>query len=324
MCGVLAFNLYNWHFFFGQLIAGAHRGQPLRADRARLLDGLRRPQAPQLRARRRVHGRRVHRLLRPDRARRRRSHPIVPLVPLLLLMFAAAMLGSGSSASPIERFAYRPLRNAPRIAPLISALGVSFFLQNTAVLLSAARTTEPYNMFELARTASSVHCSIRARAAASSPVVQLLVIVSTARAYGRAVAASSARTQLGKAMRAVSFDREAASMMGIDVDRVVMFTFLLGSALAGAAGVMNGLSSALVPLHRLPRGPQGLHGSRRRRDREHRRRDARRPHHRPRGVVHRSATSSSGFSDLVVFCILIVVHALPADGAPRRGRIQKV
>ena len=74
--------------------------------------------------------------------------PVVPLVPLILLVFAAAMVGCGMLGVVIERFAYRPLRNAPRIAPLISALGVSFFLQQTAVLLWGANPRS-YNTFAL-------------------------------------------------------------------------------------------------------------------------------------------------------------------------------
>src|ERR671935_2302157 len=74
--------------------------------------------------------------------------PNVPIVVPILLMFAAGMLGSGLLGVAVERFAYRPLRNAPRIAPLISALGVSFFLQSTALLLFSAdiRTMDTSDM----------------------------------------------------------------------------------------------------------------------------------------------------------------------------------
>src|SRR5262245_41119427 len=82
--------------------------------------------------------------------------PDVPVALLLVLMFVAAMLGSGLLGVAIERFAYRPLRNAPRIAPLISALGVSFFLQSTALLLFSAdfRSYETYEYIDLA---SGIH-----------------------------------------------------------------------------------------------------------------------------------------------------------------------
>ena len=74
--------------------------------------------------------------------------PNVALVPLIVLMFVAAMLGAGALGVVIERFAYRPLRDAPRIAPLISALGVSFFLQNSILLLFGAEFRD-YDSFVL-------------------------------------------------------------------------------------------------------------------------------------------------------------------------------
>src|SRR5438105_9291263 len=76
------------------------------------------------------------------------ASPALPVALLILLMLAAAMLGSGLLGVVIERFAYRPLRRAPRIAPLISALGVSFFLQQTAALLFGS-TPKQYNPFAL-------------------------------------------------------------------------------------------------------------------------------------------------------------------------------
>jgi branched-chain amino acid transport system permease protein len=162
--------------------------------------------------------------------------PKMPLAPLLLLAFAAAMLGCALLGATIERFAYRPLRKAPRIAPLISALGVSFFLQQTAVLLWSPnpRTYNTYGFHNaellLPHGVSNVRFSY----------AQLLVVLSAA-VLMVALSLFVWKTRTGKAMRAVSVDPEAASMMGIDVDRVIMVTFLLGSALAGAAGVMTGV-----------------------------------------------------------------------------------
>jgi branched-chain amino acid transport system permease protein len=162
--------------------------------------------------------------------------PLMPLAPLLLIAFAAAMLGCAVLGVTIERFAYRPLRKAPRIAPLISALGVSFFLQQTAALLWTANPRS-YNSFtfhhaELFHFVGFGNFQFQ--------YVQLLVILSTS-ALMLALSLFVWKTRTGKAMRAVSVDPEAASMMGIDVDRVIMVTFLLGSALAGAAGVMTGV-----------------------------------------------------------------------------------
>jgi branched-chain amino acid transport system permease protein len=171
--------------------------------------------------------------------------PNLALVPLIMLMFLAAMLGSGLLGVVIERFAYRPLREAPRIAPLISALGVSFLLQNSALLLFGAQF-RAYNPFLL----GSAHPEqflpgplidpVFVVAGVNIQTVQILVVATTA---GLMVALTVfvARTRTGKAMRATSFDREAAAMMGINVDRVIASTFFIGSVLAGAAGVMFGL-----------------------------------------------------------------------------------
>jgi branched-chain amino acid transport system permease protein len=152
---------------------------------------------------------------------------------VVVLMFVAAMAACGALGVVIERFAYRPLRNAPRIAPLISALGVSFFLQNSALLLFGASFRD-YGTFDLIGGKTYHYGNVYLS------VPQLLTMVS---ALGLMVALTMlvARTRIGKAMRATSFDREAASMMGIDVDRVIASTFFMGSALAGAAGVMFGL-----------------------------------------------------------------------------------
>ena len=153
---------------------------------------------------------------------------------VLFLMFVAAMLGCGVLGVAIERFAYRPLRNAPRIAPLISALGVSIFLQNSALLIFGASFRD-YDTFDLIGVKTY---NVGKNLFFSVP--QLLTVVA---AIGLMVALTLfvARSRLGKAMRSTSFDREAASMMGIDVDRVISATFFIGSALAGAAGVMFGL-----------------------------------------------------------------------------------
>jgi branched-chain amino acid transport system permease protein len=169
----------------------------------------------------------------------------IALIPALILMFLAAMVGAGLLGVAIERFAYRPLREAPRIAPLISALGVSFLLQNSALLLFGAEF-RAYNPFLL----GSAHPEQFVPGPLIDPVfviagvniqtVQILVVSLTA-ALMVALTLFVARTQTGKAMRATSFDREAAAMMGIDVDRVIASTFFIGSILAGAAGVMFGL-----------------------------------------------------------------------------------
>jgi branched-chain amino acid transport system permease protein len=162
------------------------------------------------------------------------ADPRLPVVVLILLMFLAGMTVSGVLGVVIERFAYRPLRNAPRIAPLISAVGVSFFLQNAALLVLGAR-------FRSYGTAKLVDPSTGLQWGPLRISVIRIGVIASAIALMFALHLLVQRTRLGKAMRATAFDREAAAMMGIDVDRVIVATFLIGSALAGAAGVMVGL-----------------------------------------------------------------------------------
>jgi branched-chain amino acid transport system permease protein len=162
--------------------------------------------------------------------------PAIPVVLLVLCMFAVAMVGSGLLGLVIERFAYRPLRNAPRIAPLISALGVAFFLENSALLLFGAqyRNYDGYDLISF----NGIYFGGQAGVFVSYLGV---IVISSAVGLMIALLALVRWTRFGKAMRAVSFDREAAAMMGIDPDRVIATTFFVGSALAGAAGVMFGL-----------------------------------------------------------------------------------
>ncbi len=163
--------------------------------------------------------------------------PTVNIVFLIVLMFVAAMLGCGILGVFIERFAYRPLRNAPRIAPLISALGVAFLLQNSALLIFGAQYRS-YDSFDLAGG------DLVVRGIHTGPLnVSLIRLITVGSALVLMVLLTLLvkRSRLGKAMRATAYDGEAASMMGIDIDRVIAITFFIGSALAGAAGVMIGL-----------------------------------------------------------------------------------
>jgi branched-chain amino acid transport system permease protein len=166
------------------------------------------------------------------------ADPDLPIAIVIALMFVAAMLGAGALGVAIERFAYRPLREkrAPRIAPLISALGVSFCLQQLAVLCFGA-IPKQYDSFSFDGGSLFTRVSL---GPFEIQYMQVFVIVLTV-ILMLGLTIFVARTQVGRAMRATSFDLEAASMMGINVDRVIVVTFLIGSALAGAAGVMNGL-----------------------------------------------------------------------------------
>lgn len=160
--------------------------------------------------------------------------PIVPVWLMVMAMFLAAMLGSGILGVLIEQFAYRPLRNSPRIAPLISALGVSLFLQNAVLLLFGPRIRD-YATTEYIPIGSGISIG----AIRIDPMRILVVVLSVILMLVLVRVVN--RTRFGRGMRAVAFDREAAVMMGIDVNRVVVLTFFCASALAGAAGVMVGL-----------------------------------------------------------------------------------
>ena len=157
----------------------------------------------------------------------------VPL--LILIMMTAAALGTGLLGVAIERFAYRPLRDAPRIAPLITALGVSFVLENTMLLLFGGQYRN-YNTQDYISTTGGITID-----GATISWVDLMIFgVSVLMMIGLQLLVK--RTTLGKQMRAVAADREAAEMIGINVDRTITLTFFIGSAMAGVAGVMSGLA----------------------------------------------------------------------------------
>jgi branched-chain amino acid transport system permease protein len=149
-------------------------------------------------------------------------------------MFIAAMLGCGLLGIGIEWFAYRPLRNAPRLAPLISALGTSILIQN-AVQLTLTAAYHTYRTDKLIPITAGIDLGPARLSAVRALVILSAIVLMIVLTY------LVRRTQFGRAMRAVALDREAAAMMGVNVDRIIVLTFFLGSALAGAAGVLNGL-----------------------------------------------------------------------------------
>ena len=159
-------------------------------------------------------------------------HIPVPLLVTIMFVFAAVLVGFLGVA--IERFAYRPLRNAPRIAPLITAIGISFFLENSALLLFGAQY-RIYNTPDFISFSSGIQIG-----SVNIDAVQIMVL-----ALGLVLMVGLRllviKTKLGKQMRAVASDREAAEMLGINVNFTIAATFFLGSALAGVAGVMAGL-----------------------------------------------------------------------------------
>jgi len=148
---------------------------------------------------------------------------------LVLAMITCATLGV-----TIERLAYRPLRRAPRLNVLITAIGVSLLLENTGTL-SWAFGPNPQHMPPLVADKS-----LFALAGVQFRLVDAIVLVLALVLVG-ALQLLVYRTKLGRAMRAVSFDDKIAALMGIDVDRVVTITFAIGSALAAAGGLLFAL-----------------------------------------------------------------------------------
>jgi branched-chain amino acid transport system permease protein len=159
-------------------------------------------------------------------------HPLWVLPALLLMaMSVSALIGMG-----LERFAYRPLytRGAGRLGALISAVGASIFLQNAVMLTQGARMKVYMTSLLFPRGWYLQIGTVRISAL-------VLVMTGAALVLMWALSALVQRTTLGRSMRAVAEDRETAAVMGVNVRRVISFTFLLGSALGGAAGVLVGL-----------------------------------------------------------------------------------
>jgi branched-chain amino acid transport system permease protein len=152
-----------------------------------------------------------------------------PLVIVGLGVLAAVPVCMGVGYA-IERVAYRPLRNAPRLAPLITAIGVSIILQHLALLVWSRNIIAFPQIIEL-------HLFHVAGAAISN--VQLVIIV-TSVAMMAGLIALIYRTKMGIAMRATQQNPQVAGLMGVDINRVISFTFIVGAALGAVAGVMVG------------------------------------------------------------------------------------
>jgi branched-chain amino acid transport system permease protein len=161
----------------------------------------------------------------------------------LAVTFFVGMSVSLLIATALERIAYRPLRMAPRLVPLISAIGASLFLQNTAqIMFGAARHTytnpdilERNTGWTLMVAGEKV---LLTYTGVFTFVLSILLMI--------ALWALVNRTKMGTAMRAVAEDKQIAALMGINVDRVIVNTFAISGALAGAAGVMWGLHMGIV------------------------------------------------------------------------------
>jgi branched-chain amino acid transport system permease protein len=163
----------------------------------------------------------------------------------LIFAILAGMIASGLAAVIVERTAYRPLRNAPRLVPLISAIGVSFFLQDAIRLVESLTTGQFYriipsfgnfdqrtSLFDISIGGTLTNINIQ-----NKSIVVILAAVLMLVGLNYFVNA----TRIGKAIRSVAQDRPTASLMGINVNLVISITFLVGGALGGAAGVLYAL-----------------------------------------------------------------------------------
>jgi branched-chain amino acid transport system permease protein len=163
----------------------------------------------------------------------------------LIFAILAGMIAAGALAVTVERVAYRPLRGAPRLVPLISAIGVSFLLQDVIRLVEGLTTGQFNRIFptfgnfdqrlifgEMALGASTVTLGISIKSI-------IVIVVAVLMLIGLNYLVNA--TKIGKAIRAVAQDRPTASLMGIDVNRIISLTFLVGGLLGGAAGVVYAL-----------------------------------------------------------------------------------
>jgi len=155
----------------------------------------------------------------------------LPLVGVLLLVLVGTMLCTGAIGAFIERYGLRALRGASGTAPMITTIGISYILFNLVLLSVGAESKNYANPMPPLRWEIG-EAVLRLREVLLWSVSILLMF---------ALHYFVRRTKMGKAMQATAQDQEAARMMGVDVDRVVLITFFLGSALAGAAGFIFGL-----------------------------------------------------------------------------------
>ena len=167
------------------------------------------------------------------------SYPI----PAIILAFLIGMSISALAGYFLEKIAYRPLRGAPRLVPLISAIGASIFLQNAGQLLFGPQRREYINPDILTR-GTGWEISVGGSSVMLTYTGVFSLVLSAILMIGLFILVQ--RTKLGKAMRAVAQDKTTASLMGIDVDRVISQTFVISGVLAGAAGVMWGIHNQLI------------------------------------------------------------------------------
>jgi len=154
----------------------------------------------------------------------------------LILTFVLSIIFCSSYGFTIEKIAYKPLRNAPRLSPLISAIGVSIFLQNYVMLTQGATDKVFPALFGVA---GFQFMSVRMTYLQLFIILSSIVLTIALRLFVR-------KTRMGKAMRAVAQDKTMASLVGINIDTIISLTFIIGSGLAAVAGLMVAMYYGLV------------------------------------------------------------------------------
>jgi len=161
----------------------------------------------------------------------------------VVLAFLAGMFIAAVSGYYLEKIAYRPLRGAPRLIPLISAIGASIFLQNAAQVMFGPKRRTYFNPASLQRSVGwripiGGEEVILTYTGVLTFVLSILLLV--------CLYILVMRTRYGRSMRAVAEDKQTAALMGIDVDRIISNTFIISGALGGAAGVMWGIHNGII------------------------------------------------------------------------------
>ncbi|HSD51963.1 MAG TPA: branched-chain amino acid ABC transporter permease [Candidatus Methylomirabilis sp.] len=166
----------------------------------------------------------------------------LPVALVLVVLLVLGMVGSGVLAVGVERIAYRPLRGAPRLVPLISAIGVSFFLQDAIRLVESIWRNAFYLTYptidilnQRIHVGTVFDISIKSLVVMAAAILMLIGLTQLVN-----------RTKIGKAIRAVAEDQATASLMGINVNRIIAVTFFIGGAMGGAAGVLFGVQYSLI------------------------------------------------------------------------------
>jgi branched-chain amino acid transport system permease protein len=162
---------------------------------------------------------------------------VLPIIVGLLAVIIVAMLSTSTLNAMIERVAYRPLRNAPKLAALITAIGMSFILQNAGLLWRPTPDAPP-DLIQSQREVFDIVGVQVVRSDLFAVAVTIPLLIALLWFVGE--------TKYGKGMRATAQDPDAARLMGIDVDRTIALTFILGGLLAGAAGLIYALYNLTV------------------------------------------------------------------------------